>query len=308
MMKTSIFIVYETMLQQFKKKLWHLIVLGILIGLMGCGTGARTLLLKDMDQTFEADSIISGQTRESVTYEDLIEDLAEVRIVYVGENHRDAHHHEIQLKIIQSLFKRNPDLIVGMEMFDKSYQPVLDQWSRGVLDEKAFLKQTHWYANWKYDFGLYKEILVFIKKENIPMVGLNIPFHLPSKIAIGGIDSLTADEKIFLPESVDTTHPEHRAYVKKVFDSHRIKGREDFENFYAAQCVWEDVMAEAVARHLLDRQMIVLVGNGHIIKKFGVPNRAFSRTKVPFRTVYPARIGRQVELADGDYIWATAIN
>lgn len=299
---------YKTRRQQFNTPTWHLMVLGIIIGLMGCGTGARSLLLKDMDQTFEAGSIISGQTGNRVTYEDLIEDLAQVRIVYIGENHRDVKHHGIQLQIIQSLFDRKPNLIVGMEMFDKTYQPVLDQWSKGAIDEKTFLKLTHWYANWRYDFSLYKKILAFIQKENIPVVGLNIPFHLPSKIAIGGIDSLATEEKRFLPETIDTTHPEHRAYVKKIFDRHRIKGREDFENFYTAQSVWEDVMAETIARHVGERQMIVLVGNGHIIKKFGVPDRAFSRTKAAFRTVYPAQTGRQVELADADYIWATPVN
>jgi uncharacterized iron-regulated protein len=303
--KDSVRIVDEYMQKRFKTQSQHLAVLWLLIAVLGCGTTPNKLLLKDMTQTFEEGSIISGRTGSPVTYEALIKDLAGVRVVYVGENHRDIYHHQIQLQIIQSLLKQSPNLVVGMEMFDRSYQPVLDQWTEGELDEKTFLKQVHWYANWRYDFKLYKEIFAFIQEKKIQLVGINIPFHLPSKIAIGGIDSLAPEEKKFLPESIDTTQPEHRAYVKKIFDSHRIKGRDDFENFYMAQCVWEDIMAEAVARHLQDRQMIVLVGNGHIVKKFGVPDRAFSRTHVSFRTVYPARIGNQVELSDADYIWAT---
>ena len=295
------------MQKRFKTQFRYLAVLWLTIALLGCGTTSRRLLLKDMTQSFEAGSIISGSTGKRVTYEAMIKDLADVRIVYVGENHRDINHHQIQLQIIQSLFNQSPNLVVGMEMFDRAYQPVLDQWTKGELDEKTFLKQVHWYANWKYDYKFYKEILDFIKEKKIQMVGINIPFHLPPKIAIGGVDSLSPEEKKFLPKSIDLTHPEHRAYVKKVFDRHQIKGRDDFENFYMAQSVWEDVMAETVAHYLQDRQMVVVVGNGHIVKKFGVPNRAYSRTHVSFRTVYPMRIGRQVELSDADYIWATPI-
>ena len=295
------------MQKRFKTQFRYLAVLWLTIAVLGCGTTSRRLLLKDMTQSFEAGSIISGSTGKRVIYEAMIKDLADVRIVYVGENHRDINHHQIQLQIIQSLFNQSPNLVVGMEMFDRAYQPVLDQWTKGEFDEKTFLKQVHWYANWKYDYKYYKEILDFIKEKNIQMVGINIPFHLPPKIAIGGVDSLSPEEKKLLPESIDLTDPEHRAYVKKVFDRHQIKGRDDFENFYMAQSVWEDVMAETVARYLQDKQMIVLVGNGHIVKKFGVPNRAYSRTHVSFRTVYPRRIGRQVELSDADYIWATPL-
>ncbi len=143
------------MQKRFKTQFRYLAVLWLTIALLGCGTTSRRLLLKDMTQSFEAGSIISGSTGKRVTYEAMIKDLADVRIVYVGENHRDINHHQIQLQIIQSLFNQSPNLVVGMEMFDRAYQPVLDQWTKGELDEKTFLKQVHWYANWKYDYKFY---------------------------------------------------------------------------------------------------------------------------------------------------------
>ena len=86
---------------------------------------------------------------------------------------------------------------------------------------------------------------------------------------------------------------------------HRLKGRENFEYFYAAQCTWEDTMAETIAGNLNHRKMIVLAGNGHIVRKFGIPNRVFSRTRAPFKTLYLAPVGSTVELSYGDYIWIT---
>lgn len=64
-------------------------------------------------------------------------------------------------------------------------------------------------------------------------------------------------------------------------------------------------MAEAIAEHLTQRKMIVLSGNGHIIKKFGIPNRASTRTRAPFKTLFLAPVGSPIDLSDGDYIWIT---
>ena len=36
--------------------------------------------------------------------------------------------------------------------------------------------------------------------------------------------------------------------------------------------------------------MVVLVGNGHIKEKFGVPDRAFALTQAPFRTIMPTYV------------------
>ena len=49
----------------------------------------------------------------------------------------------------------------------------------------------------------------------------------------------------------------------------------------------------------------MVMGNGHIIHKFGVPDRAHQRTGVSFRTVYLSAAGESAELAFGDYIWIT---
>jgi uncharacterized iron-regulated protein len=239
-------------------------------------------------------------------FDRLVDDLRQVQVVYVGERHVDPAHHQIQLKIIQALAEMPEPLAIGMEMFDQTYQSVLDRWSAGDLDQDLFLKQVHWYANWRYDFSLYQPILDYVREHRLQLIGLNIPFHIPPKISIGGLDSLSSEDKGHLPQSIDTSDPAHRSYVEAIFrQHHHIKGRQDFEYFYAAQCVWEDAMAEAIERHLNQGQMVVLAGNGHIIHKFGIPKRAFARNRKAFRTVYLADAGSQVELSFADYIWVT---
>jgi uncharacterized iron-regulated protein len=236
----------------------------------------------------------------------MIESLDKARVIYVGEQHNHPLHHEIQLKIIKGLKDRGDDISVGMEMFDYTYQNKLNQWSEGQINWSVFLQQVHWYANWKFDDSLYEDILLYIKKEKLRLIGLNIPFHLPAKISIGGLDSLSSAERAMLPERIDTTNPDHRAYMEDVYKAHNIRGREDFEYFYEAQCAWEDGMASKVADGLGKSQMVVLVGKGHIVRKFGIPDRVYSFNRLPFVTIYLAHPDENLSRDYADIIWVTS--
>ncbi|EFK94918.1 protein containing DUF399, partial [sediment metagenome] len=255
---------------------------------------------------FSEGAVISSKTGKAISFEELIDELSKVRVIFIGEKHTLAAHHEVQLAIIKRMYLKDPDLLVGMEMFDRSYQGILEQWRCGKLEQKDFLQKTHWYANWKYDFALYSDILDYIKRNHIRLIGLNIPFHIPPKIAVGGIDALLPEEKRYLPKQIDTSNASHRAYVQQVFSEHRMRGRQDFEHFYQAQCVWEEIMAETIAENLGGHRMIVLAGNGHIIHKFGIPDRVVRRKKNEIRTIYLLPAGTEAELSIADYIWVTS--
>jgi uncharacterized iron-regulated protein len=272
----------------------------------GCAVLPKTSKTGDISVDYEEGTILSGKTGNPISYETMISELEDAQIVYVGEQHNLAEHHKIQLRIIETLYKDNLDLKVGMEMFDHTYQRVLDEWSIGKLDEETFLKKTHWYANWKYDFKWYRNILLFIKENNLRLIGLNIPFHLAPKIAIGGIETLSDIEKQYLPKTIDTSISEHRAYVKNVFERHHVKGRDDFETFYLAQCVWDEGMAETISHNIGESKMVILAGNGHIYRKFGIPARSHRRNALSYRTLYLAPVGTGADLSDGDYVWVTA--
>lgn len=288
------------------KQYWQLFVLICSVVLMfSCAGAPKMLTIADSDQTFPAGAIIDTRSGQAVDFETLVSALASVQVVYVGEQHTRAAHHRAQLQILEALAGFGPPLVVGMEMFDRTYDPVLARWAGGELSEEAFIQQTHWYANWRYDFGLYRALLQAVRDRRLPLYGLNLPFHVPGKIAVGGIDTLLFPDRQFIPEVLDFSDSRHRAYIEEVFAHHRMPERNPFEFFYQAQVAWEETMAEAVADHLGDRRMLVIAGNGHIVQKFGIPDRAFRRTKAPFLTVYLATAGDTVDRDAGDYIWVT---
>jgi len=243
----------EIIKSRFHLRAWLLWVFIMILG--GCAGSVPRLHLAGTDMSFQEGTIISTQKRSPVTFSEMISDLRTVSVIYIGETHTDPLHHDIQLRIIRALFRETPDLAVGMEMFDQSYQPVLIQWSKGILDKDTFLRKVHWYANWRYNFDLYASIMEFIQSNRLPLFGLNIPFHIPPRIAVGGLENLSHADREFIPEKIDTTNSAHRAYLEKIFKHHRLKGRDRFDDFYMTQCVWEETMAETIARHLKKGKM-----------------------------------------------------
>ncbi len=248
-------------------------------------------------------TIIDGRTGAAVGFEAMLRHARTARVLFIGEQHTSAAHHAVQLKVIKALHRDGASIALGLEMFDRSYQPVLDLWSAGGLDEEAFLRRTHWYANWRFDYALYREILDFARRERVPVFGLNLPFHLPPKIRVGGIEHLPDHEKQFLPREIDTGVSAHREYAEKIFAQHKLKNTR-FEDFYLAQCAWDEAMAEAAAAVSADL-LVILAGNGHIQYRYGIPERLHRRNSLPYRTLYLVTAGTPIDPAIADFIWVT---
>ena len=279
-----------------------------LLMLINCTTMPKQLTVKSTGDTFPVGTIVEARTGEPITYERLLQDLAGVRVIYVGETHTNREHHLIQTRLIDALHEKHPDLSVGMEMFDHRYDAVLAQWSAGELNREAFIEKSHWYARcagWGFTFDLYAPIFDAIKAEGIRLVGLNVPFWIPSEIRAGGLASLLPDERRLVAAEIDMGNAAHRAYLESVFQENAHRDMLSFNFFYEVQCTWEDTMAESIARKLGDAPMVVVIGNGHIQYKYGVPDRAFKRNPAPFRTIYLATVGSEVDLDLADYIWVT---
>jgi len=279
------------------------VLVGAALFLAGCAVTPKTNASRPEIQAVATGAIISGRTGQAVSFDAMLADLLTVAVIYVGEKHTAAAHHEGQLRVIRALHFQSPRLTVAMEMFDRSYQAVLDRWSAGELEEDRFLRSSHWYANWRFDYAFYRDILEYTRVHHIRLVALNLPFNIPPKIRVGGTNHLSDYEKGFLPAETDTTISAHRAFAEQIFSMHDFKGNVRFEDFYLAQCVWEDVMAESVAQNLGADRMVVLAGNGHIQFKYGIPERAFKRSAVPYRTIYQASAGEEVDSSIADYIW-----
>jgi uncharacterized iron-regulated protein len=72
----------------------------------------------------------------------LTAELAQNRVLFIGEVHDRPEHHRNQLHIIKSVYARYPDLAIGVEYFQKPFQPYLDDYIAGRITEREMLVTT----------------------------------------------------------------------------------------------------------------------------------------------------------------------
>lgn len=258
--------------------------------------------------------LIDGHDGHVLDPEAAFAELAQARVVYVSERHDNPHDHAVQLGIIAAMYARDHSLAIGMEMFKHPFQPALDDYIAGKIDEPTMLARTEWDDRWGFDFELYRPVLEFARAHKIRVVALNAPDEITRTVADGGLAALSANERAALPD-LDLTNQEHRSMLKEVFEAHHGRANTSFEDFYAAQVIWDETMAFEIARALKAAQapkhMVVLAGDGHIRYGFGIPDRAARRGAAPFKIVLPTMLRdlrETVEDAAGDVLWVMAMS
>jgi uncharacterized iron-regulated protein len=243
---------------------------------------AYNVLLDHLDGP-PALAIYSRKDKKTISFGEMIDQLLDADLICLGETHDSDLCHRVQLQILKALYARDDRLGVGMEMFQRPYQKEIDRYFRGETSEEDFLRATEYRQRWGFDWSLYRPIVEFCRKNNLPLAALNAPKELTKRVSKVGYAALTDDEKKQLGE-VNFQMKDHRDYwYERIPKMHGLKNPtpEQKEHGYEVMTVWDDYMAASAAQFQHDRnirRMVVLAGSGHIERGFGIPMRAARRT------------------------------
>jgi uncharacterized iron-regulated protein len=235
---------------------------------------------------------------------ELIEELRQADLVFMGELHNHPGHHLAQLQVIQALHEMVEPVAVGLEMFRAEDQKYLDRWVAGDMDPQEFLAIYH--RNWSM-WEMYRDIFVYARDNRIPMIGLNISREVTQQVAREGFDSLSPEQLEKLPPIQCEIDDRYEEFIRRAHGAGHHGS--DFMSFCEAQMVWDNVMAEnllAWHRANPDHTVVVLAGSGHAWKH-GIPEQVLRRTDtVTYRVLLPeipGRIGTQdATVEEADYL------
>ncbi len=244
-----------------------------------------------------AGGVLDARNGHAAGWDDMIDDLAGVRVVYVGESHTNPEHHAIQRRILEALSERRPHLVVGLEMLQAPYQDVLDRWTAGELDETAFLREVNWYGQWS-NWSLYGPLLRLARDRRMKVVGLHLPGLGPGgvisrEISRVGLENIPPWMRARLPAEIDTGSKAHQKSIREVFGRHpgMEMDEERFQRFYQSQCSWDETFAENASRALReappDAALVVIAGGMHVKDFVAVPERVRRRNGLDYRVVLP---------------------
>jgi uncharacterized iron-regulated protein len=284
------------------------------LALSGCMTTRPamppSLTVKGVPERFQIGQIVDMNRAEAVRFDDLITALSGCDVIFIGEIHDNPEHHLIEVQILQALADRVGDrLAVGMEFFQRESQEAIDRYLHGSISESGFLEAVDWKESWGFDYFFYRPLMLLSKERGLRVLALNAPNVIVRKVARVGLSGLTAEERDHIAKHIDLGNEAERAYVREAFEGHEHADLKQFERFYEAQSVWEATMAETISHHLASSggKMVVFSGSGHIVYKFGIPERTLQRIPVTEATVvlHPAGSQEQLDKNLADFVWIT---
>jgi uncharacterized iron-regulated protein len=240
--------------------------------------------------------------------------LADVRVLFIGEEHTNGEFHRVQLAVIEALHAAGRRVVVGLEMFPYTTTQPLEDWSAGRLSEAQFLDASKWYETWSHHWGHYRDIFAFAREHKLRMVGINAPRDVVRNVRAKGLDSLDADTRKRMPPTIDTTSDEHRQLVRSYFDAddplHSKMPPEQQEGLYLAQVTWDAAMGWNAGQALTTPAdpkeiVVVLIGSGHVAYGLGSERQLAPHFSGRIASLIPVTVrdanGAQVEKVRASY-------
>lgn len=228
-------------------------------------------------------TVFDSRTKKTISFAAMMERLHEADLICIGETHDSDLHHRVQHHLLKALFACDERLGVGMEMFQRPFQKIVDDYVAANIAEEEFLSGTEYGKRWGFDWSLYRPIVEFCRRNKVPLAALNAPQELTRQLSKLGYDSLKDEEKKQLA-GVDFHVKEHRDYwyerLSKMHGNANAKPEEK-ERSYRVMTTWDGYMAESAALFQQSRdirRMLIIAGSGHIERGFGIPNRAAAKT------------------------------
>ena len=220
-------------------------------------------------QDFKAYQFYDKKGKEVKT-ERLIKELAEYDIVFFGENHNSSINHWLQLKVTEGVFqKKNGQIILGAEMFERDNQAQLNQYLEGKFDAKTLKDSARLWNNYATD---YKPLVDFAKAKKLNFIATNIPRKYASQTAKEGLESLNAlseKEKTYiaqLPIKVTLDTPGYQE-MKAMMGDH-AEGTKVM-NFISAQATKDATMAESILKSMQAGKTFIHYNGNYHSKEFG---------------------------------------
>jgi len=298
-----------------------------LAGWLGACLG-QTLPAEDNAQPFQEWQIVEVKADRPISFTDLLTDLANVDVIYIGEEHSHRSHIEAALRILQALIDRNQKPALGLEMFGWDGQAGLDHYlAEPDMAPDLFLQEARWKENWGGSYNDYAPLIDFARSHHLPVLALNPPKPLVRRVAKEGLSSALKDPGMLRWQMRDEVLSDEPAYreiiVSQLRACHSGLTEEAYQRMYEAAVFRDEGMAKTISDYLNRRApgigpVVSYTGGGHIQYRLPVPNRVLRRQNGSLRqrTLYlmsyePKRLDEiRTLLAQSiaDYVWLTPVS
>ena len=211
--------------------------------------------------------IRDGRTKQVLAWDKFIDELATADAVFLGETHTDETTHSFQLAVYEALLKKKQgNVVLGLEMFERDVQPQLDEYLAGKIDEQKFLESAR---PWQNYHEAYRPLIEYARQQHAPVLATNFPAPLRRRMMMEGpevLQKLSASEKSQAPRELLPNTPTYWKRVDNATRGHQgmMPQETDAERLTSTQSLWDNSMGEACADALdkFPNQLVLHVNGG----------------------------------------------
>ena len=237
------------------------------IGLYLLTLSLATFAQEDMGSHYK---IYDTRTKQIITFDKIIIDMADADVLFFGEEHNDSAAHHLEDKIFRALHAQYGEKVVlSMEMFETDGQLVLNEYLANTIDEARFSRDIRLWNNYKD----YRPMIEYAKQNKIPVIAANPPrryVNLVTRRGMRSLDSLSKDAKKYRPPlPYDTLSGRYR---EKFMDIMKGSPGSSSQNIYYSQSLWDAGMAYSIYSFLKKnkrKKVFHCVGGFHTEEKLG---------------------------------------
>jgi uncharacterized iron-regulated protein len=240
--------------------------------------------LLSMSALGEADAMAASQSlpiyqiyeparQRSMEFSELTERLASYDLIVLGEKHNTAKVQLAQAAIIEDV------VLKSLQMFDVSWEflnassswktaEVFDRFVSYEITALEFLTETQGPGQSTH----YAPILDVIRAQGGNLRGVNLSRAEKAPIVKGGI---SAADPALIPDGFEMGGPNYFARFEEAMGGHATP--EQLKNYYAAQCLTDDVMAYRIVHGSRVPLKFLIAGGFHTDYRDGVVRRIEAR-------------------------------
>ena len=255
--------------------------------------------------------IVDTQNGERLEFDAFIDRIVAADVLFLGEEHDNTTCHELQHWTTLALARRRP-ITLSFEQFEADVQDSLDAYLAGDITEGAFLATSRPWPNYAKN---YRPTLEWARTAGVRVIAANIPRPIARQVSRGGWDDFGVSGDLYAPWVLHTDEPAYRARFEEAMGNHGGAEDADLDDWFAAQCVKDDRMAESIADHLRSTAeapplVIHWCGRFHSDHRLGTVSRLANRRPdleilvVSMETTYDLATKLPTEVSSSaDFVW-----
>jgi len=211
--------------------------------------------------------------------------LINSQIILVGINNKTPACREFYKDFVENIYNFNNHILLLLDL-PPSFQEILEDYFKNKLSETQLEKKLKGIEN--FNAIIASKLINWAKAKKVKVIAIGTDSKLVLKVLTNGLKGLSQEDVHKLPE-IDLLNPLYKEYLYSLFKSYENFQKFNFENFYEAQVLKVENLAENIKNFLKlfkNYQMVIITKKDFLMHNWKLPHYLKKRKISNFKAIF----------------------